>query len=321
MSDLPDYRVTPSRTFQRTGVDYAGPIQVLHKAGRGQRLYKAYIAIFVCLSTRAIHLELVGDYTSAVFLAALRRFTIRRGTPSTLYSDNGTNFRGTERELVNSFHNLIRNHEIIAHLANDGITWRFIPPAAPHFGGIWEAGVKSVKHHLKRVTGSHLLSTEEFVTLLSQIKACLNSRPIAPLSDDPSDLTSFTPGHFLVGGPLITMPEETLLDLKESRLNRWQRVQRIRDQFWSVWSKDYLHTLQQQRKWQHAQKNLSTGDLVLLRNDSLPPSKWELGRITCTYPDAYDLVRVVEVQTVSGTYKRPITKLCRLPVESDSNKK
>lgn len=160
---------------------------------------------------------------------------------------------------------------------------------------------------MKRVVGAHTLSIEEIDTLLTQVETCLNSRPIAPLSDYPNDLTSLTPGHFLVGGPLITVPEKSLLDMNEARLNRWQRVQRMYEQFWRIWSKDYLHSLQQRHKWQHPQINLKPNEIVLVRNDLLPPSKWELGRVIFIYSDANGRTRVVEVKTINGLYKRPIT--------------
>lgn len=136
MSDLPSNRVNPSRPFQHSGVDYAGPFQILSRVARGQKSFKAYIAVFVCLATRAVHLELVHNYTTEGFIAAFRRFTARRGIPSTLFSDNGTNFHGAEHELTNTFKTLVRNPKLIAHLADDGTEWKFIPPAAPHFGGI-----------------------------------------------------------------------------------------------------------------------------------------------------------------------------------------
>jgi len=315
MGNLPIERISQSRPFQNAGVDYAGPFQILDSVGRGKRTHKAYIALFICLCTRAIHLELVNDYSSDGFLAAFKRFVARRGLPSVLFSDNGTNFQGAERTLNLAFKALTKDRDLQAHLASDGITWKFIPPSAPHFGGLWEAGVKSVKHHLKRIIGTHTLSIEEFSTLLTQIEACLNSRPICALSDDPNDLSPLTPGHFLVGGPLIAIPEESVLDLKESRLNRWQRLRRMHEQFWRLWTKDYLHSLQQRHKWQQRCPNLSIGDLVIVRDDLLPPSKWKLGRVQSLYPDAERQVRVVDVKTVSGVYKRPITKLCRLPVE------
>jgi hypothetical protein len=117
-----------------------------------------------------------------------------------------------------------------ANLANDGVQWHFIPPAAPHFGGLWEAGVKSFKFQfLRRVIGSRTLSKAEFATILCQIEVCLNSRPIAALSDDPGDLSALTPGHFLMGRPLLSVPEESVLEINDNRLSRWQLVQAIQE--------------------------------------------------------------------------------------------
>jgi len=110
---------------------------------------------------------------------------------------------------------------IQANLANDGMQWHFIPPAAPHFGGLWEAGVKSFKYHLRRVIGFRTLSKAEFATILCQIEACLNSRPITALSDDPDDLSALTPGHFLIGRLLLSIPEELVLEINANRLSRW----------------------------------------------------------------------------------------------------
>jgi len=313
MSNLPEVQVNPSRPFQHTGVDYAGPFHVLPVVGRSQRTHKAYVVVFDCLATKAIHLELANNYTSDGFLAAFRRFTSRRGLPSSLFSDNGTNFQGAERELHRAFKALSRNPELIAYMASDGITWTFIPSSTPHFGSMWEAGVKSVKHHLRRVVGVHKLSNEEFTTLLTQTESCLNSRPIAPMSDDPSDLLSLISAHFLIGAPLFAIPEESVLSLKETRLSRWQRVQRIYEQFWS---RDYLHTLQQRYKWRKKMANLKVNDLVLVRNNLLPPTKWELGRVIKLYPDSQGFVKVVAVKTLSGTKRRAISRLCRLPIET-----
>ncbi|XP_036146070.1 uncharacterized protein LOC105830105 [Monomorium pharaonis] len=316
MADLPAARVTPSRPFMHCGVDYAGPFHVLPVQRRGQKSFKAYVSVFVCLATRAIHLELVNDYSTNRFLAAFKRFVARRGLPSNMYSDNGTNFRGADRELKRVFKILVRDPNLITHLASDGVTWKFIPPSAPHFGGLWEAGVKAMKYHLIRIVGSHTLSVEEFTTLLAQVESCLNSRPISALNDDPEDLSILTPGHFLIGESLTSLPEESVLNLKENRLDRWQRVRRMMEQFWKVWSREYLHTLQQRLKWRQSCSNLRIGELVLVQNESLPPSKWELGRILNLYPAKDGKIRVVDVKTTSGLYKRPVSRLCRLPVEN-----
>lgn len=135
-----------------------------------------------------------------------------------------------QRELATAWKNASKDPNLIT-LAEKGVTWRFVPPSAPHFGGLWEAGVRSVKHHLKRVVGSHTLTFEEMVTLLCQVEACLNPRPIAPNSDKIKDYSALTPGHFLIGSSITAIPEPTLLDVNENRLTRWQLLSQLRDRF------------------------------------------------------------------------------------------
>jgi len=313
MGDLPAPRVTPSSPFTHAGVDYAGPFSVLPFVGRGQRTLKVYVALFICLATKAVHLELVEDYSTPGFLASFHRFTSRRGMPRHLYSDNGTNFQGASNELNRHFKSLAKDSNLRDVLANDQVDWHFIPSAAPHFGGLWEAGVKSMKTHLKRVIGSRTLSRAEFATLLCQVEACLNSRPIAALSDDPNDFSALTPGHFLIGRPLVAVPEESVLAINSNRLSRWQLVRAMLETIWHAWSQNYLHSLQQRSKWCDKSPNLTVGELVLLRNPLLPPSKWELARVQQTHPGSDGLVRVVTIRTARSLLKRPITQLCQLP--------
>ncbi|XP_076248135.1 uncharacterized protein LOC143187841 [Calliopsis andreniformis] len=206
MQHLTPERCRPSRAFDNCGVDYAGPYRVRDSAGRGKTAHKAYIAVFVCYATRAVHIELVHDYTTSAFLAALDRFVARRGIPSCIFSDNGTNFVGADRELQQHCRAVFSATDTHNKCGAIGIQWRFNPPSAPHFGGMQEAGVKSVKHHLKRTLGEFTPTGEEMQTLLCKIEASLNSRPIAPLTDDPDDYASLTPGHFLTGGPLNAIP-------------------------------------------------------------------------------------------------------------------
>ncbi|XP_076660488.1 uncharacterized protein LOC143363841, partial [Halictus rubicundus] len=246
MGDLPAARVSPAKKpFSHCGLDYAGPIQIRASAGRGITSRKAYIALFVCMSTKAVHLELVADYSTSAFLNAYTRFCSRRGLPERMYSDNGTTFVGANRELVSAYRAALRDPDFQNRTASDGVAWHFIPPSAPHFGGLWEAGVKSVKHHLRRVLGDRTLTFEEFTTLLCAIEACLNSRPIAPLSDTLDDYEPLTPGHFLIGSALTTPPQPSLLDLAENRLSRWQLVRHTTERLWKLWQNEYLNTLQQ----------------------------------------------------------------------------
>lgn len=318
MGDLPRVRVTPSRAFSRSGVDYAGPMAYKSRAGRGFRTEKGYVSLFVCLATKAVHLEFVSDLTTNAFLAAFRRFVARRGKCDELMSDNATNFVGAKRELGAILLSHAHNEEVARALANDGVTWRTIPPRSPHFGGIWEAGVKAVKHHLRRVIGQQLLTFEEFATMLAEIEAVLNSRPLCALSDDPADLTALTPGHFLVGGPPVIVPERDFGSTPSSRLNRWQLVSQMSQHFWRRWRHEYLATLQQRNKWLKTTPNVQVGQLALLKDELLPPAKWRLARVIGTQPGDDGRVRVVTLKHATGVTSRAITRICILPINSDT---
>ncbi|XP_067210840.1 uncharacterized protein [Linepithema humile] len=318
MGQLPPERVLPSRPFLNTGVDYAGPFTLKTWKGKNARTYKAYIVLFVCFATSAVHLELVTDYTTEAFLAAYKRFVSRRGICATLISDCGTNFKGASSELQRLFDGAsAESQRLSALLAKDGTTWRFNPPSAPHFGGKWESGVKSVKYHLKRVMGETLLTYEELNTLLTQIEAVLNSRPLCPLTDDPDDLSVLTPGHFLMGCPPTVVPEPSLEFEKSSRLSRWQLLRQMLDSLWVRWSSEYLQRHYSMYKWNQNSTTVKEGSMVLVVDERYPPGKWPLGRITKIFRGPDGLVRVVMVKTCTTELKRPITKLCFLPTDKD----
>ena len=321
VGELPADRVNIGRAFAVSGLDYAGPFQVRTTKGRGHRSYKGYIVVFVCFSTRAIHLELVSNLTTASFISAYRRFVGRRGLCSKLYSDNATNFHGADNELKAMFQRASEFHRKIASVfANDGTDWVFIPPSAPHYGGLWKAGVKSMKHHLKRVVGEHTLTFEELSTVLVEIEACLNSLPLSALSSDLDDLQALTPFHFLTGSSSALLPDADPLHVPENRLNRFQLLQRIRNQFWKRWSSEYLLHLQQREKWRDSTENFSLGQLVLVRDDRYPPAKWLLGRITEVHPEPDGLVRVATVKTATTILRRHISRLCPLFIGEEGKK-
>ncbi|XP_043264236.1 uncharacterized protein LOC122404367 [Colletes gigas] len=294
MQDLIPERSRAARPFSNCGVDYAGPYRVRDSAGRGKTAHRAYIGVFICFATRAVHIELVHDYTTSAFLAALDRFIARRGVPSCMFSDNGTNFVGADRELKEHFNTVYQTPEMRTKCGQKGIKWRFNPPSAPHFGGMQEAGVKSVKHHLKRILGEFTPTSEEMQTLLCKIAASLNSRPIAALSDCPEDYAPLTPGHFLIGGPMNALPVESVEKEKLSRLTRWRAVQKFHEQLWKHWTRDYLTHLQKRYKWRTTQVQLKPNDLVLVQNPLLPPNQWEMGRIEEVLPGRDRCVRVVK---------------------------
>ncbi|XP_076660445.1 uncharacterized protein LOC143363797 [Halictus rubicundus] len=259
------------------------------------------------------------DLTTEAFLAALRRFFSRRGRASDIYSDNATNFVGANkeiRELYSFLSDKTNNQAIVESLANQSITWHFIPPRSPHFGGIWEAAVKSLKHHLGRVMGEALLSFEGLLTLTAQIEAVLNSRPLTPISSDPNDLTAITPGHFLIGESLINMPDHDYAQVPDGRLSSWQYIQKIKAHFWKRWKTEYLQELTVRRKWHSGGTfHLPIGSMVILQEDNTPPMKWPLGRVTAIHPGEDGIIRVVTVKTSRGEYKRSVKRLSPLPVD------
>ncbi|XP_026824777.1 uncharacterized protein LOC113561783 [Ooceraea biroi] len=319
MGNLPRGRVNAARPFLRTGIDYAGPIFVRTTKGRGHRAHKAFIAVFVCLCTKAVHLEVVSDYSAEAFLAALRRFVSRRGLCEEIYSDCGTNFVGADRELKELLRvSTAGGRDVADAVATTGIKWHFNPSAAPHFGGLWEAAVKSTKHHLRRAIGASTLTFEEMSTFLAQVEACLNFRPLCALSDDSGNVSALTPGHFLIGTPLLAVPEPSLLQERKTTLSRWKHIQKMRDHFWQRWSREYIHGLAFRPKWLRGEVSPIVGSLCLIRSEATPPSKWPLTRIVKIHPGDEGIVRVVTVRTANSELVRPTVKIVLLPIATDA---
>lgn len=251
MADLPPERVTPCAPFQRVGVDYCGPFHVAYPHRRNRPL-KVFVAVYVCLVTKAVHLELASDLSARGFIATLKRFTSRRGKPELIMCDNGRNFVGARRQL-DELRRLFNNQQFqstVSSQANDEqIQFRFIPARSPNFGGLWESAVKSFKLLFKRTVGVHTLLHDEMITMLCQAEAVLNSRPLTPLNNDPDDFEALTPGHFLVQRPLTAIPEPDLEGIPENRLTAYQRAQRYTQQLWRKWSKLYLSDLHNRSGW------------------------------------------------------------------------
>lgn len=177
--------------------------------------------------------------------------------------------------------------------------------------------VKSMKHHIKRIVGMRVMEYIQFGTLLCGIEAVLNSRPITPLSDDPEDMQALTPGHFLIGELFVLPPSFQYAN--ESNVEgrkAWNARKVMMEHFWQRWQNEYLTTLQERKKWRKEKEGVKIGQLVLIRDETLAPAHWKMGRIAELLPGADGLTRNVIIKTVKGAFKRPVQKLCILPVES-----
>lgn len=315
MGELPSSRVTP-QCFQNIGIDFSGPNLIKESRRRNARSYKAYLCLIVCHSTKAVHLELVTELTTEAFIAAFDRFVSRRGLCKLVVTDGGTNFIGAKRYLSEVSEMLDKESDSISQqLASRGITWKINPASGAHFGGIFERSIRSTKYHLRRVIGTQVLTYEEFYTVLTKIEAMLNSRPLVELSSDPCEVDALTAGHFLIGRPLVSLPEP-VHEENVSLRSRWQLIQRLTQSFWRTWQRDYLHTLQQRVKWfKSDNRQPKLNDLVSIVEPNLPPNEWRLGRIVKLHPGKDNIIRVVTVKTAKGLLVRPAVKICPLPIE------
>ncbi|CAG7716830.1 unnamed protein product, partial [Allacma fusca] len=223
----------------------------------------------------------------------------------TVRSDYDTNFIGASRQLQKIYTATLSTdfHDTVSKsISNDCITWFFHPAAAPRIGGLWEAAVKSAKFILNRVLKSHVFNFEEYDTILKEVEACMNSRPMCPVCTDPTDYEALTPCHFIIGEPLKANPELDLTPIKTNRLRRWQLQQQLKQHLWKRWHLEYLQQLQKRTTWKQDQPIVNIGDLVVLLEDNTLPQLWKLARVIQVHLDSDDpkkLVRTVGVKQLT----------------------
>ncbi|KAK3735539.1 hypothetical protein QZH41_016119 [Actinostola sp. cb2023] len=275
MADLPKarlgYQLPP---FANTGVDYFGPIIVSH----GRKREKRYGSLFTCLTTRAVHIEISHSLDTDSYLMAMRRMMARRGRPSHIWSDNGTNFVGAEKELRDGLKRLDKER-IYDQLSQDGIQWHFNPPSSPHFGGIWERLVQSAKRALRVVAGKQCVTDETLLTFMAEVESLLNGRPLTHVSSDYRDEEALTPNHFLIGRASPNLPPDVVIDRDLCSRKRWKHAQVMANHFWKRWLREYLPSLTERRKWTTEARNVAKGDLVLIVDENAARGRWPLGRV------------------------------------------
>lgn len=325
MGHLPKVRVTLNesvRPFTSSGVDFAGPLYIKQK-GRGRTRLKAYMCLFVCLVTKSVHIELVDDMSTDGFINALQRFVSRRGAPNEMWSDNGTNFKGAKNEFRDLYELLSssEHQERVNDYCNMkiGTNWHCIPARAPNHGGIWESAIKIAKYHLTRSLGYADLTFSELETVLCMVEATMNSRPLVPVSSDPRDDLPLTPGHFIVGDPIKSLPEPYVENVNLSYLKRWKRVVAIKQQLFRKLRDEYWKDLQARYKWSKEQPNAKIGQKVLIIDRTKPSLRWPWGIIESISTGPDGKVRVVKVRNKQGCYERSVREICPLPFSEENS--
>ena len=314
ITSLPRARVTEARPFSVVGIDYTGHFHVKVHG----KVEKAYVVLFTCAVTRAVHLEVTSDNSSESFFNVLRRFISRRGAPSIIYSDNASNFKATSCLLQSLIsHPSVRNYTNQQH-----ISWRFNPSRASFYGGFYERLVGLTKMCLRRTLQSRMVTSEEFYTVLTEVELTLNTRPLTYTSDTLLEDDPLTPSHLLCGYNLqgLPIPEEFLdedlpCSSKPILSQRQRRLIRLIDKFWSQWKTQYLVSLRQKWNTPHAPR-IALGDVVLVETDG-PRLSWKLGIITSLHPSSDGVTRSVTVKTKWGEITRAVVHLCPLEISSN----
>ena len=302
MSDLPSERTSETLPFHCCGLDCFGPFQVKD----ARKTLKRYGLIITCLSTRAVHIELLDDMTTDAFLNALRNVIAIRGNIRYIRSDRGTNFVGASRELRRAWVEMSKIPLRQALLKDHQCEWVFNSATASHTGGVWERLIRSARRILNGllVQTNANLTTSTLRTLLYEVMAIMNSRPLSVESlEDPTGPLPLTPNHILTlksSGVLPPPGAFETADLDARKL--WRRVQHLADLFWERWRRSYLDTLQKRRKWQLVQPNLKVGDVVLMKDDNACRADWKMAIVVHVFFSEDGLVRRCRVKVANPSY-------------------
>ena len=328
---LPKSRLTGNHAFQATGVDYAGPIYV---RGTNQQPSKMYICLFTCANIRAVHLELVEVLSAEAFIRAFKRFINRRGVPELMISDNAKNFKAVSVEIIRTKNKILEVEKTQHFFASHGIKWQFFAERAPWWGGFCGRLIGTMKRCLKKVLGKASLKIFEVTTILTEVEATLNSRPLTYPSSDVNDLIPLTPSHFLCGFRIMNLPEVRqrtedddeafMIKVVDEKMltKRVQYHERLMKSFWLRWQREYLTSLRQAHKGKRVREGstLNVGDVVLL-HDELPRNQWKLGVIEKVFPGIDGLVRAVNVRVAIGKIiRRAIEKLYSLEIRTGESR-
>ncbi|XP_070144891.1 uncharacterized protein [Drosophila kikkawai] len=314
MAPLPEDRLEAGGwPFKYTGLDYFGPLLVTVARHREKR----WVALFTCLTTRAIHLELAHDLSTDSCIIAIRNFVCRRGPVHRLRSDNGKNFVGADRE-ARRFGDVFETERIQSELSSRSIEWVFNCPSNPSEGGVWERMVQCVKRVLRHTLKEVALRDHVLESLLIEAENLVNSRPLTHLPVDADQEAPLTPNDLLKGAANLpnTPGLEAELPKEGSTRKQWRIARMLRDRFWRRWVLEYLPTLVRREKWCRRTEPIRQGDMVFVCDPALPRREWRKGIVEEVYSGADGVVRRASVRVsdngLSRTMLRPVSKLAVL---------
>lgn len=329
MPPLPKSRVSEAQAFSRTGLDYLGPLYIRSSEG----LKKTWVCLFTCLVTRAIHLELMHDMSAEEFLLGFRRFISVRGTPVEIISDNATQFKAASKVLESAWKQMTRCEDVQSYVSDSGIKWSYIVELAPWMGGFYERLVGVVKRAMRKSLDRRLLSDAQLQTVLKEIEAVVNSRPLVYMGDDIHANITLTPGHFLTMNPKIGIkeleydtndPDFNPYESSAERLFKsWKKGQKLLNAFWKIWQDEYLLSLRERTQRMlksvriQSSNSPAVGDVVLIKENA-PRGSWKLGKVGELVSSRDHCIRSAKVLMPSGRIiARPLNLLCPIEVSND----
>ena len=309
-ADLPSHRVSDDPPFTHIRLDFAGPLYVKETRRSLQTSdsdsNKVYVCLFTCASTRAVHLELTRGLTVPDFLLAFRRFASRRGLPATIQSDNAKTFQSSSKEI----RKIARSPEVWRYLTDNRITWNFIVEKAPWWGGYWERLVRSIKSPIKKVIGRSTVSYYEMCTLLTEVEAVINARPLTYVYDDEESVSyPLTPSDLIYGRRIIALNPNSqhyeITSTYNSLTKRLKHHRHLLSQFTRRWRNEYLTSLREQVAMGSSARDVNAkfkvGDVVILKNDSVARAFWKFAKVEQLLPGRDGSVRAAILTVPRGT--------------------
>ena len=292
MANLPMECFEAAGPFTHCGVDMFGPFTTI----LGRKSFKKYVALFLCLSSRTVHMEITNELSTDSLINALRRFITRRGMVRSIRCDNDTNFVGAENEFSLAFLEIDQGkvNDFLSLNNCDWVMWKWNTASASHMGGAWERSIRSVRAILNSVFMDHgrNVNDEVLTTFICEAECIMNSHPLTPESLDDATVNILTPHNLLTMKPKVVLPPPGEFQKADSyATKRWRTVQYFADQFWRRWKREYITNLKRRQKWKKVQRNFKSGDVVLLKQVEVKRNQWPLAVVKRVFPSSDGLVR------------------------------